>query len=249
MASYQVSPPEPFTFSKPEEWPKWIRRFERFRVASGLDTKSDEMQINTLIYSMGDEADDILSSFRLSEEHSKTFEVVKARFESFFVKKRNVIYERARFNLRRQEEGESVASFINDLYALAEHCGYGELHDEMIRDRLVVGIHDKKLSERLQLDADLTLEKAVTSVRQSEMVHQQQSLLHGGEPKHVPIDAVQTIRKPIKKNPSSGRERNQFKRTTFSRCSRCGKSPNHDYEVCPAKGMTCRKCGKKGHFQ
>ena len=249
MASYQVSPPEPFTFSKPEEWPKWIRRFERFRVASGLDTKSDEMQINTLIYSMGDEADDILSSFRLSEEHSKTFEVVKARFESFFVKKRNVIYERARFNLRRQEDGESVASFINDLYALAEHCGYGELHDEMIRDRLVVGILDKKLSERLQLDADLTLEKAVTSVRQSEMVHQQQSLLHGGEPKHVPIDAVQTIRKPIKKNPSSSQERNQFKRTTFSRCSRCGKSPNHDLEVCPAKGMTCRKCGKKGHFQ
>ena len=51
--------------------------------------------------------------------------------------------------MRRQEEGESVASFINNLYALAEHCGYGELHDEMIRDRLVVGIHDKKLSEKL----------------------------------------------------------------------------------------------------
>ena len=72
MASYQVSPPESFTFSKPEEWPKWIRRFGRFRVASGLDMKSDEMQINTLIYSMGDKADDILGSFRLSEEEVKT---------------------------------------------------------------------------------------------------------------------------------------------------------------------------------
>ena len=49
--------------------------------------KSDEMQINTLIYAMGDKADDILSSFRLSEEHAKTFKVVRARFESFFVKK------------------------------------------------------------------------------------------------------------------------------------------------------------------
>ena len=227
MASYQVSPLESFKFSKPEEWPKWIRRFERFRVASGLDTKSDEMQINTLIYSMGDEADDILGSFRLSEEEGKTFDVVRARFENFFVKKRNVIYERARFNLRRQEEGESVASFINDLYALAEHCGYGELHDEMIRDRLVVGIHDKKLSEKLQLDADLTLEKAVTSVRQSEMVHQQQSLLHGEETKQIPIDAVQTFRKPIRKDLSSGRERGQFRRSTTSTCPRCGRSPNH----------------------
>ena len=73
------------------------------------------------------------------------------------------------------------------MYALAEHCGYGELHDEMIQDRLVVRILDKKLSERLQLDADLTLEKAVAGVRQSEMVHcfstvrkQNKSLSRGG---------------------------------------------------------------------
>ena len=33
----------------------------------------------------------------------------------------------------------------------------------MIRDRIVVGIQDAKLSEKMQLDPDLTLEKAVTS--------------------------------------------------------------------------------------
>jgi len=42
---------------------------------------------------------------------------------------------------------------------LVEHCSYGNLHDEMIRDRLVVGIKDAKLSEKLQLDPDLTFEK------------------------------------------------------------------------------------------
>ncbi len=44
-------------------------------------------------------------------------------------------------------------TFVTDLYALAEHCSYGDLHDEMIRDRLVVGL---RYSERLQLDAELT---------------------------------------------------------------------------------------------
>ena len=58
-----IQPQEPFTFSKPEEWPKWIRRFERFRDASGLDGKEEKKQISTLIYSMGDEADDTLQSF------------------------------------------------------------------------------------------------------------------------------------------------------------------------------------------
>ena len=66
-ASYQVTPPEQFAFSHPQEWPKWIRRFERFRSAAGLETKAEEVQVNTLMYTMGGGADDILRSFGLSE--------------------------------------------------------------------------------------------------------------------------------------------------------------------------------------
>ena len=102
----------------------------------------EEAQVNTLIYTMGDDADDILRSFRLSDEDSKKYDVVKEKFDSHFVKRRNVIYERAKFNLRKQEEGEPVDSFITALYGLAEHCGYERLHDEMIQDRIVVGIRD-----------------------------------------------------------------------------------------------------------
>ena len=80
-----------------------------------------------------------------------------------------MVYEWCRFNLRRQEEGESAASFISDVYALVEHCSYGDLHDELTQDRLVVGIRDSRLSERLQLDADLTLDKTVTVIWQSEI--------------------------------------------------------------------------------
>ncbi len=48
------------TFLNLQEWAKWIRMFERFRSASNLNENSDENQVNTLIYCMGDEADDIL---------------------------------------------------------------------------------------------------------------------------------------------------------------------------------------------
>ncbi len=47
----------------------------------------------------------------------------------------------------------------------------------MIRDRLVVGIRDASLSEHLQLDADLTLEKAKKFIRQWQAVHEQQHIL------------------------------------------------------------------------
>ena len=69
--------------------------------------------------------------------------------EEHFIKLRNVIYERARFNNCRQEQGELVDAFITALYSLAEHHGYGMLHDEMIRNRIVVSIGDAKLYEKL----------------------------------------------------------------------------------------------------
>ena len=178
-ATFQVAIPEPFTFSRPEEWSKWIRRFERFRIASGLASREDDVQVNTLIYAMGDQADDVLRSFALSDMDRRKYDTVKEKFDGYFIRRRNVIYERAKFNRRKQEEGETVEAFVTALYALAEFCGYGDLHDEMIRDRIVVGIRNSTLSEKLQLDSRLTLESAIAQVRHSEAVKQQQSLLRG----------------------------------------------------------------------
>ena len=131
---------------------------------SGLAGKDETVQVHTLIYSMGDAADDILKSFHLTEEEMKTYDTVIDKFHNHFVKKHNVIYERACFNQRHQEEGETFDNYVTALYGLVEHCMYGSLQSEMIRDRIVVGLCDRKLSEHLQLEPDLTLEKAIAIV-------------------------------------------------------------------------------------
>ena len=77
---------------------------------------------------------------------------------SFFKVRKNTIFERAGFNRRNQLEGESAEQYITVLFGLAENCDYGQFKSQMIRDRLVVGIRDNALSERLQMNADLTLE-------------------------------------------------------------------------------------------
>ena len=94
-----------------------------------------------------------------------------AKYDEYFKVRRNVIYERARFNHRSQQPGETSEQFI--MYELADNCDYGDLRDEMIRDCIVVGIRDTNLSERLQLDSGLTLAKAKQAVRQREAVHEQ----------------------------------------------------------------------------
>ena len=45
--------------------------------------------------------------------------------------------------------------------------------------RHVVGHQDKKLSEQLRLDSNLTLEKEATKVSQSETVKKQQTVFQG----------------------------------------------------------------------
>ena len=206
---------------------------------------------------MGSKSDDILATFGLTTEDSKKYDVVKDKFDGYFVKRRNIIFERAKFHRRKQESGEAVDSFITDLYGLAEHCQFGFLHDEMIRDRIVVGLADQKLSEKLQLDADLTLEKAINSVRQSESVRSQQSVVRGQEDASQPakVDRVHKSKPQKSLRTSLNPQLKTYKQSVGQNdvsndvCKRCGKSPAHKRTQCPAKDAHCRKCKKKGHFQ
>ena len=59
---------------------------------------------------------------------------VIGKFKAHFVKKTNVIFERAKFNHRPQQPNETVEWLITSLHTLAEHCSYGVLREKMIRD-------------------------------------------------------------------------------------------------------------------
>ena len=202
MATYQITAPENFNFKRPEDWPRWVRKFERFRQASGLSEKEEASQVNALIYTMGDAVDDILSSLGLSEEDKEKYKVVKDKFQAHFVKNINVIYERAKFNRRCQQDDETVDQFVTALHTLAEHCSYGALKDEMIRDRLVVGLRDPNLSLKLQMDSRLTLKTAVIMASQNEMVRKQQSVVRPAD-QPPSIDRVIFKKQRPQKNKSS----------------------------------------------
>ena len=51
------------------------------------------------------------------------------------------------------------------LNSLVETCNYGDLKNEMLCDRFVVGLRDSAMSEKLQIGPGLTLETAKNRVR------------------------------------------------------------------------------------
>ena len=178
MATYNasLSALTTFPFDTPDHWPKWRRRFEQYRLASGLLKEPEERQINTLLYYLGEEAEDILTSTNISERNM----TVSWRVSTVSLKsEKNVImHERAKFDKRSQLPDEPAEQFIASLYNLASDCNFGDLKNELIRDRIVVGIQDASLSERLQTEPELTLESK-TLVRQREAVRVQQQTLKG----------------------------------------------------------------------
>ena len=239
VSEMNLQPPTSFSFSKSEEWPKWKRRFEQYRQASGLVDKDELRQVSTLLYCLGGEAE-VLDTTRISAEDRNKYKNVVEEFDKYFKVKRNVIYERAWFNQRNQLPDEPADHFITEVHKLADNCEFGSMKEELVRDRLVVGIRDLALSERLQLESDLTLDKAKKLIRQREAVKLQQDFLQKPKMKEeIPLDAIR--QKPTKRKlpalPLTPA------RPSVSNCRRCG-SGSHPRQSCPARDATCFRCNR-----
>ena len=253
MAGMHLQPMQTFDFLQPAQWPKWKQRFEQFRVASGLIDRSEGRQISTLLYSMGPEAQDVLETTGIDEENRGVYDAVIASFDEYFGVRRNIIFERAQFNSRKQQPGESAEQYILALYTLAGRCGYAsrEQKEQDIRDRLVIGIRDAQLSKRLQLTADLDLTKAKKMILQTEAVQETQKLSAGDSRENpIEVDALQGTR-----SRRGDSRRSNFRRRpqpthhqSDVRCTRCGREP-HGRAECPARDATCHRCRKRGHFE
>lgn len=186
---------------------------------------------------MGAEAEHIFRSFTFqNEEDSNKYSVVMAKFDEHFIPKHNVIYERAKFHSRVQLPGKNVEAFVRQLYELAENCDFGAQKEEQMRDRIVIGIRDKQVSQKLQMKSYLTLRTAIEMARHCELIKFQNT---EGVKSAEHVDNVKSVRK--KEYKRTGNSAKIYKKVRKGTCTRCGR--NHDdNDLCPAKGKKCMKC-------
>ena len=86
----KFNPPACFDFSKPQEWPDWKSRWERYHAASELERKPGRTQVSSLIYAMGADAKVIFRSFVFDAdkgEDENNHDCVLVKFDSYFVPK------------------------------------------------------------------------------------------------------------------------------------------------------------------
>lgn len=76
-------------------------------------------------------------------------------------------------------------AYVNRLRKLASSCDFGTLTDELIRDRLVIGVQDRDLKGRLLRQKGLSLQKALEVRKSNEVTKQQLKSLEKEEKSSV----------------------------------------------------------------
>ena len=243
MANYHLPPPEPMvcTGDVATNWKIFQEAFADYSTATELTKKDAEVQAATLKTVMGRECRQILSRLELTDAEKKDTTAILDKLQAYFAPTRNILYERYLFHAAEQQPNENVDQYMIHLRHLAGPCNFGTLHDEMLRDRLVLGCRDKGARARLFRERDCNLKKALETLQISETTQEQLKEI-GGEDKPTIINAVHTGKERIK----SASKRTQL--TEKQICKYCGGKHKAIRTECPAYGKTCRRCKKANHF-
>lgn len=253
--STSLQPPGELDFSDAHRsWPEYRRRFERYRIASGLDERSGARQVSMLVYCMGKEAESIVGQLNVRAPRAEV-QADEARgilaaqaedadgtlynrtveaLEAYFNPRNNHLHYAVLFGSRTQQAEETNEHFIRSLYELIDKCsGWDQAHkNDMLRVRLLAGIKDKELSRELQINDDITLDQIKQQLRTKEIIVENQKSEIDGE------KAVFTV----KQQPSQASGSNSM----ITNCKYCMGS--HVRGKCKAYGKRCRACNRFNHF-
>ena len=153
-----------------EKWKKFCLAWSNYALATELNKKSEPVQVATLLTVIGEDARDVYSTFDWADEANRNkTEPVLQQFANYCQPHRNIPFERYRFKKWAQEASESHNQYKTALRKLAEGCEFNTITPkEILCDRLIFGICDANIRERLLWESQLTLKKTDEICRASE---------------------------------------------------------------------------------
>ena len=236
-------------------WKTFKQRWEFYCEASGATEYGAKRKACLLLHIIGEDAVKVYNNFTFTDEEDKFDDAnILTKFDAYCNPKKNETFERHKFFTRSQHVGESIEQFANALRTLTKTCDFGTITDSLIRDRLICGVADKNLRERLLRREDLTLAKALTMGRISEETSSGMKTLTSAD--SVDIHQNTEVSSDVGTNnlsaTGSNNEIAQVRRGGGSgnyihNCFFCKR--NHVRRRCPAFGKTCSKCNRKNHTE
>lgn len=225
--------------SSKEDWVSYTERLEAHFEANDIPEEAVAKRRAILFSVCGSSTYQLIRNLVAPDPPTeKTFtelvEVVKRHYNP----KRNVTLERYNFNSRLRHKGESVSAYVAELRRLTEHCQFGRTLEDMLRDRLVCGIQDKRIQRRLLMEPNLTYKRALDLAQAMESAEKGTQDLPSQEEEPADVHGMWSAGK---KNSRLGKEK-----PPEEGCYRCG--GKHHPSKCYHKESECLYCKKKGHL-
>ena len=111
-------------------WKQWKLVSNAYDLVTSLNEQTDEYQVAALITCIGPKALTIHNGLPFqSEDEKRNLAKILELWESYCLRKMNIIYERYRFNDRNQDAGESIDPYASNLRSLSDTCNFGMLKD------------------------------------------------------------------------------------------------------------------------
>lgn len=233
---------------------------ELYLKASGLDGEDTPMarRAAILLHVIGEEALEIYNGFTWEAAADKD-DVGKIldKFEAYCTPRTNTTFERHKFH-QKVQGGDNFEKFYSELCVLIKTCDYGDLKDQMLRDRIVCGVARNDVKRRLLREYNLTLDKCLDICRAAEAMERQAKELvektHASS-NETTVNQVQKKKFHKKKSlagslPTQSKHPNSKERHSggeLRKCNYCGYNL-HPRNKCPARNSDCHSCGVKGHF-
>ena len=166
---------------------------------------------------------------------------IKDECNSYFIPKRNVTYERYLFFKRSQESDNNIHAYNTELRRLSKNYEFKELHESLIKYRLIIGMRDEGLRQRLLQEAanhKLTPERVIEFAKTKEICSSQNIEMREN------IDYVNNEK--YKKPQNDKYERKESYERKKIKCTKCDRI--HERKKCKAYGTKCAICKKTGHW-
>uniref|UniRef100_UPI00358E36FF uncharacterized protein n=2 Tax=Myxine glutinosa TaxID=7769 RepID=UPI00358E36FF len=152
-----------------EDWMQYIERLQFFFLANGIVQEEQKRAI--LLTMIGPATFRLLKTLvaprKVGEE---SFDNLVADMKNHLNPEHSEIIQRYKFNSRVRQPHESVAIFNAQMCKLAEHCNFGPILKDVLRDRLLSGINDEYIQRRLLLERGLTYTRALEIALEVESV-------------------------------------------------------------------------------
>ena len=253
-----ITPPKPLntTGNIVDDWKEFKQVWENYSIITSLNTQSEPYRVALFLHCLGPDALKIYNGMQFANEvDKKTLSKIIEKFDEFTIGEVNETYERYVFNGRNQGPDETIDAYIAALRSLAKTCGFCDcLRESLLRDRIVLGVHNNNMRKRLLQERKLDLKKCVDLCRSSEAARSQLKNISGASGSDNTHDVNKLYdhskygRKPAGKQHYDRNVRGDAPKKQAYKCRFCGRNHPMQKELCPAWNKRCQACNGRNHF-